>query len=89
MVQNKFLHSQAQGSNHRRDRMAFRIPLVELCGRKRVLIENHLGIHGYTTCEIIIKVCFGFVYVHGENLKVTKICKEKLVISGIIDAVHF
>ena len=69
--------------------VAFRMPLVEICGRNRVLIENHLGINGYATEEIIVKVRCGYIHVLGCNLRVSKVCKEKLIILGRIDSVRF
>lgn len=65
-----------------------RLPLVELLGRRRVLVENHHGILFYGTNEIGIRVCFGCLYVQGKDLKIRRICKEKLVISGIVDGVQ-
>lgn len=64
------------------------LPLIEICGQNRILIENHRGISGYSGCEIQVKVCFGRVIVCGENLKVTNMSKEKLVIVGNIYAVN-
>lgn len=69
--------------------VAFRMPLVEICGRNRVLIENHLGIYGYATEEITVKVRCGCIHVLGCNLRVSKVCKEKLIILGRIDSVRF
>lgn len=66
-----------------------RLPLVEICGHKRVLIENHFGIAMYRCNEIMVKVCFGCIHVSGSGLIIKKFCKEKIVISGDIDAIHF
>jgi len=68
---------------------AKRLPLIEICGYKRVLIENHFGIAMYSSQEIIIKVCFGCIQVLGCGLVIKKFCKEKIVISGDIDAIRF
>ena len=64
------------------------LPLIEICGQSRMLIENHRGIAGYGSCEIQINVCHGCVVVNGENLKVTNMCKDKLVITGRIHTVN-
>lgn len=64
------------------------IPLVEIWDQKRVLIENHQGIVGYGCEEILVKVRFGRICVCGENLKLAKMSKEKLVITGKICAVN-
>ena len=65
------------------------MPLVEICARKRVLIENHHGILGYDVGRIVVKVYFGSVVIQGSKLKITMICREKLVITGVIDSVCF
>jgi len=63
------------------------IPLIEICNRRRVLIENHNGILAYGCKEILVKVRYGIICVNGENLKLTKMSREKLVIVGTISSV--
>lgn len=65
-----------------------KVPLVELAGQNRVLIENHLGVLGYSLEEIKIKVCYGSVCVTGSNLRLMQLSKEQLVICGKIDALQ-
>ena len=65
----------------------YRLPLVEICGRSRVLIENYNSVQGYTEQQIIIKVCFGSIRIQGNKMKIRKLSKEKMVVSGEIDAV--
>jgi len=60
------------------------IPLIEICGRNRVLIENHRGVISYDCEEILVKVRYGHICVSGDNLKLSKMSKEKLVIRGKI-----
>ena len=62
-------------------------PLVEIYDRNRVLIENHRGVILYDCKEILVKVRYGHISVCGENLKLSTMCKEKLVIRGKICAV--
>lgn len=64
------------------------VPLVEICDRKRVLIENHQGILCYGCKEIRIKVRDGHICVLGENLKLNRMSKVKLVITGDIRSVN-
>ena len=64
-----------------------KLPLVEIAGQNRVLIENHGGVIGYCTEEIQIKVCYGKLAVLGSCLKFMQINKDQLVITGNIDAV--
>lgn len=63
--------------------------LVEICDQRRVLIENHRGVVGYSCHEIVIKVPFGFLHICGENLCLNKMCSAQLIITGRIDAVNF
>ena len=63
------------------------LPLVEIYGSKRVLIENHRGIVSYGCNEIRVKVKDGHICVAGEGLMISKMSKEKLVIVGKIHCV--
>ena len=65
-----------------------KIPLVEIAGQNRVLIENHLGVVAYSLEEIEVKVCYGKLAVVGQCLKFMQINKEQLVITGQIEGVH-
>lgn len=64
------------------------VPIVEICDQTRVLIENHNGIIGYRSDEIRIKVRFGCICICGEALKLTRMSKCKLVVTGKINAVQ-
>lgn len=65
-----------------------KIPLVELAGQNRVLIENHLGVLAYSLEEIQVKVSYGKVMVTGNNLKLMQLSREQLVITGHIDTLQ-
>lgn len=62
-------------------------PIVEIAGTHRVLIENHLGICGYSREKIVVKVRFGAVVVCGQGLELLKMRKGQLVIRGQVDGV--
>lgn len=64
------------------------IPLVEICGNRRVLIENHKGITCYGGKEIFVKVKKGDIHVVGDGLFLCRMNKTKLVITGKITAIH-
>ena len=59
-------------------------PLVELWGNHRILIENHLGITGYANDCVHVQLSFGNLCVTGEDLKLSQITKDQLVIHGNI-----
>ncbi len=63
------------------------VPVVELAGACRALIEGHQGVTEYSGEEICVKVRYGMVAVCGCNLELTRMTKEQLVISGRIDCV--
>ena len=63
------------------------LPLVEIVGEHRVLIENHRGVIGYGCSEICVKVNFGYLKICGKELILSKMTKHQLIISGTIDSV--
>ena len=64
------------------------VPVVEVAGECRVLIERHGGITEYSRERISIKVSYGNICVCGCGLELTRMTREQLVISGRIDAVQ-
>ena len=65
-----------------------RVPLVELAGHNRVLIENHIGVLSYFPEEITVKVSGGCVRISGEGMMLAEMSREQLVIMGQINAVY-
>ncbi len=63
------------------------LPLVEISGQQRVLIENHRGVTQYGPEEICVRVSYGQISVRGCGLELARMCKEQLVICGRIDCV--
>lgn len=64
------------------------LPIVELVGQRRLLIENHQGVLSYSTNEIKIKVSYGCVIVAGNNLQLMEMSRVKLAICGRIDGLQ-
>lgn len=64
------------------------VPLVEIIGFSRVLIENHVCISSYSIYEIDIKVKQGVITVCGEGLHIARMSPEQLVITGTIQRLH-
>ena len=64
------------------------IPLIELAGDRRVLIENHCGVTEYGRDRIRVKVKFGQICISGQGLELAKMTKGQLVISGEIKGVE-
>ena len=64
------------------------MPVIEIAGEKRVLIEHHGGISEYSGVRIGVKVRFGTVWIIGKDLEVIRMSAEQLIISGRIDCVQ-
>ena len=64
------------------------MPVVEIAGDQRVLIEHHKGLTEYSRHRICVKVHYGIVTVCGGCLELTQMTKEQLIISGHIDGVQ-
>ena len=63
------------------------IPIAEIAGDRRVLVENHFGVSEYDTQRIGIRVKYGWLYICGRNLTLASMNKQQLVVSGHIDSV--
>lgn len=64
------------------------IPLLELFGYDRLLIENHKGIIYYASDKISIKVKFGVISVLGHGLELACMTGNKIVILGEIISIN-
>ncbi len=58
--------------------------LVEIWGNRRVLIENHAGVLGYTSNEICVATHGGAIHISGSGLKIQQITNERLIITGCV-----
>lgn len=63
------------------------VPVVELAGDRRVLIENHQGVKEYGTQRIRIQLRYGQLCVCGDHMELSQMTKEQLVITGRIDSI--
>lgn len=64
------------------------LPLIELAGDRRILIEHHCGVIEYGTERVCVKVKFGQVCISGEELCLAKMSKNQLIICGKIQCVE-
>lgn len=64
------------------------IPIIEITGDNRILIENHACIKEYSCNRIRVQVKYGQVVIDGSSLVVSRMSKEQLVINGGIDSVQ-
>jgi len=63
------------------------VPLVELAGENRILIENHKGLAEYGCNEIQVKVSYGILSIRGRKLCVANMTRYRLIIAGCIDSI--
>lgn len=64
------------------------VPLVEITGDHRVLIEHHRGVVAYGCQEICVRVKYGRISVRGSALRLARMTREQLVICGCIEGVQ-
>lgn len=64
------------------------LPLMELAGDRRVLIEHHQGVTQYSSGCICVKVKYGLLSVEGCGLELARMSREQLIIRGRIDQVR-
>ena len=65
------------------------LPITEILGNRRVLIENHKGIKGYNPECIRVCVPKGYILIKGCCLCVSVMTRYRLVITGNIHSVQF
>lgn len=64
------------------------LPLVEIAGDRRVLIEHHCGVTQYSRCRIGVRVKYGTVLIIGTQLELTQMTTYQLIITGKIESVQ-
>ncbi len=64
------------------------VPLVEIAGENRVLMEHHCGVTEYSPCRIGVRVKFGRVIIIGEGLSLSRMTRGQLIVSGKICCVQ-
>lgn len=63
------------------------MPIIEMAGNKRVLIENHRGVIGYGQERIGVLVKIGKIVVMGSDLEICYMSRQQLIITGCIESV--
>lgn len=63
------------------------LPIAELAGDYRLLIENHSGVIHYSTEKIGVKMKYGELQICGCHLELQQMTMIKLVIHGQIDSI--
>ena len=63
------------------------VPLIEIAGESRVLIENHCGVTVYSCNEIKIRVSYGYVCLVGRGLQLAHMSRHRVTVVGVIEKV--
>lgn len=63
------------------------VPIIEIIGGNRVLVEHHLGILAYGLEQIIIKSSIGSIRISGSDLQLISMTKDQLIITGVIKGI--
>lgn len=63
------------------------MPLVEIAGEHRVLIENHKGVTLYCPEQVSVRVKFGQICICGKSLTIAQMRAGSVVVCGRIDSV--
>lgn len=64
------------------------VPLVEILGNKRALIENHCGVIAYSTDLICVRVNQGEIEIHGSGLTLMRMTGSQMIVTGKINNVQ-
>lgn len=62
------------------------IPVVELAGDRRVLIENHRGVVEYGSNRVSVRVAYGIFIVDGRELHIRRMTAQQIIVCGWIDS---
>ena len=64
------------------------VPIIEIAGDRRVLVERHHGVVEYGEHTIRVNLDFGLVTVSGDNLQLMEMTHQQIVISGMIHSIQ-
>ena len=64
------------------------LPILELAGSERILIEKHISVIAYTNVDIYIKMSYGLILIAGNGLLIEKMTDDQLIISGKIACIR-
>ena len=65
------------------------LPLVEIYGNQRILIEHHKGVCEYGEELIRVRIRQGCICINGKFLQISCITKERIVVQGQIGNVQY
>lgn len=63
------------------------LPVAEIAGDSRVLIEHHRCITSYCDSLVCVEMSYGLLQIEGEELTLQQMSQAQLVITGKINSV--
>ena len=63
------------------------LPIVEMAGDRRILIEKHESVIQYTDELVVVRMGYGQLQIRGCCLSLARLGKEQLVITGDVCSV--
>ena len=63
------------------------VPIVELYGDRRVLIEGHCGISHYGSETVRVKTPCSTLCICGRGLQMSVLSKDQLIITGTVQSI--
>lgn len=63
------------------------LPILEIAGDRRVLIERHSGVLEYGPERIRVRVSYGVLCITGCSLELIRMTPQQLIIDGRVDSV--
>lgn len=65
------------------------VPIITEKGRNEIEIFNFRGLLEFDDRKLNIATSIGIVYIVGEKLIIEKMCKDEIIIKGIIDSINW
>ena len=62
---------------------------VTLLGHRKALVENHRGVYACTEEGIILTGAEGMLAVHGRELEIKELDRERMLVEGYITGVSY
>lgn len=65
------------------------IPRLTISGDREIYIENHKGVAEYTDNSVRVLTAMGMVKISGENLRISSIRAEDILICGAFKGIEY
>lgn len=69
--------------------MGLKVPVITVCGRRQITVENYRTILSYKKEEIRIRTRDGSLQITGSNLVISNYTPEEMTVAGRIKNIDF